>query len=219
MHSPSTQRNHGPNRPLTIFLVILLTVSPSLIAQSQPPAAAPAGQVQNLKVVPLTGNNEMNDLQRKVMAPLVVQVLDQDSRPVEGADVTFRFPVTGPSAVFANQQNAQTVRSNADGQASATGWNANGTVGRFQIQVTAARGNELGTAVIAMTNVTRISTETVQKRKSMWSSKWTKIGIIAAAAGIATAIILANRGGEASSGSNTTTITGVPGLPTIGGVQ
>ena len=119
MHSSSPQSNHGPNRPLTIFLVILLVVSP-LMAQSQAPAAAPAGQVQNLKVVPLAGNNEMNDLQRKVMAPLVVQVLDQDSRPVEGADVTFRFPVSGPSAVFANQQSAQTIRSNADGQASAT---------------------------------------------------------------------------------------------------
>ena len=55
------------------------------------PVAQPA-TVQSLKVIPLAGNQEMNDLERKVMAPLVVQVVDQNDQPVEGADVSIPFP-------------------------------------------------------------------------------------------------------------------------------
>ena len=55
---------------------------------------------QSLKILVLAGNGEMNDLERRVMAPLVVQVVDQNERPVEGAEVVFRFPLNGPSATF-----------------------------------------------------------------------------------------------------------------------
>ncbi len=206
-----------PKHWLCQFLVLLLALPPTVAAQSQAPAL-PVGQpsaIQSLKVIPLAGDGETNDLQRRVMAPLVVQVLDQESRPVEGADVTFRFPIQGPSAAFADQKNSQTVRTNADGQASATGWTANTMVGRFQVQVTASRGNELGTAVLFMTNVTTLTEEGKKKRKSLWSSKWTKIGVIAGAAAIVAVVILATR----SNGNGTTTITAVPGFPTIGGAQ
>jgi hypothetical protein len=212
--------NRQPNRWLCQFLVLLLALAPTVAAQSQAPTL-PVGQpatIQSLKVVPLAGEGEMNDLQSGVMAPLVVQVLDQESRPVEGADVTFRFPIQGPGAAFADQKNSQTVRTNADGQASATGWTANRMVGRFQVQVTASRGNELGTAVLSMTNVTALTEDGKKKRKSLWSSKWTKIGVIAGAAAIVAVVILATRG-SGNSSSNTVTITAVPGFPTIGGTQ
>ena len=115
------------------------------------------------------------------MSPLVVQVLDQNSRPVDGAQVVFRFPLRGPSAVFPNQQTSQTARTNADGQAAAVGWVANNQAGSFQVQVSASRGNELGSATISMTNATRVVPEDQTKHKSKWSSKWVKIGIIAGA--------------------------------------
>ena len=207
--------NQQPKHWLCQFLALLLAVAPTVTAQSQA-TAVPVGQpstIQSLKVVPLAGDGEINDLQRGVMAPLVVQVLDQESRPVEGADVTFRFPIQGPGAAFADQKNSQTVRTNADGQASATGWTANRMVGRFQVQVTASRGNELGTAVLSMRNVTSLTDEGKKKHKSLWSSKWTKIGVIAGAAAIVAVVILATR----SNGNGTTTITAVPGFPTIGG--
>src|ERR1700690_1774219 len=134
---PSSRPYQKVNRWLPAFLALLLALPPQAAGQSQAPAATVPSPVaiQSLKIIPLAGNEEMNDLQRRIMAPLVVQVLDQDSRPVEGADVTFRFPVMGPSAMFADQKNAATVRTNADGQASAVGWSANGMVGRFQLQV------------------------------------------------------------------------------------
>ncbi len=98
----------------------------------------------------------MNDLERRVMAPLVVQILDQNDRPVEGADVVFRFPLSGPRAAFTGGKTAQTVRSNGTGEAAAVNWMANGEVGTFEIHVTATYGNEQGETTVKMQNVTRI---------------------------------------------------------------
>src|SRR5579859_6088938 len=83
---------------------------PSPQAPSQLKPMAPLPTVQDLRVIVLAGNNEQNDLERNVMAPLVVEVLDQNARPVEGASVVFRFPLNGPGATFRNQQTSKTVR-------------------------------------------------------------------------------------------------------------
>jgi hypothetical protein len=209
----------GNTRPikrwLPYVLAGLLVLPPSVSAQApaSPPAPVPqAATVQSLKVVSLSGNQGMNDLERKIMVPLVVQVVDQSDLPVDGANVIFRFPLDGPGASFANQKNAQTFRTNADGQAAATGWTANGKVGTFQVQVTASRGNELGSVTISMTNVTRIVGTAQTHEKHWWSSKWAKIGIAAGAAGVIVAIILATRG---SGSKSPTVITATPGSPTI----
>ncbi len=197
-----------------LFSVPLLFTLPAVLAQapsSPQPAPGRPATVQSLKVVPLAGNQEMNDLQNGVMAPLVVQVLDQNDLPVEGADVVFRFPLTGPSATFADQKTAETFRTNVDGQASAVGWVANGKVGTFHVQVTASRGGEQGSAVITMTNVTRI-TEAQKKigKKHWWSTTWGKIAIGAGVAAVVAVTILATRG------SSPRVITVTPGSPSIG---
>jgi hypothetical protein len=148
------------------------------------------------------------------MAPLAVQILDQNDQPVEGADVVFRFPLNGPSATFGGQRNAVTVRTDARGQARASGWSANDQAGNFQVQVTATRGSEMGQTTVRMTNVTRIVDVEKSRKRNWWSSKWAKVLVIGGAAGIGAGIYLANRNGGPS-----TTITGIPGAPTIGGPQ
>lgn len=199
---------------LTYGMAALMAL-PSAAAQTPAPPLQPA-TIRSLKIIALAGNGEMNSLENKVMAPLVVEVLDQSDQPVEGADVTFRFPLAGPSATFPDQKSAATFRTNADGQAAALGWMANSQLGNFKIQVTASRGNEQGSAVITMTNVTRITeSERTRGNKKWWSTKWGKIAIVAGAAGIAAAIVLATRG----SGSSGKVITAAPGSPTIGAPQ
>jgi hypothetical protein len=213
----------GNARPIKRWLPYVLTgllvLPPSVYGQN--PASTPQGgavvqpaTVQSLKIIVLSGNQGMNDLERKVMVPMVVQVVDQSDQPVDGAEVVFRFPLDGPSASFVGQKSSQTFRTNADGQAAATGWMANGTVGTFRVQVTASRGNELGSATISVTNVTRIVGVAKAHGKHWWSSKWAKIGIAAGAAGIIVAIILVTRGS-----SGPTVVTATPGSPTIGAPQ
>lgn len=212
-------------RHLSMLLAVLMVVpagaqQPSPVKPADTPMA-PLPAVRSLKVLALAGQNEANDIERKVMAPLVIQVLDQNSRPVEGADVVFRFPVSGASAVFAGGQTSQKTTTNSDGQAAAVGWNANSQVGQFAVKVTATKGAEMGDLTVTMSNVTSLETFEAEKRKSqkksIWSSKWVKIGIVAAAAGTAAGIVLANRGG--SSTTSGPTVVGTPGTPTIGGIR
>jgi hypothetical protein len=219
-----SERKRVPARFWLAQVVSILLVLPPNAGAQQPAApaetkaVAPAAAMQSLKVVPLAGNGESNDLERRVMAPLVVEVLDLQDRPVEGAEVVFRFPLRGPSAMFADQKSAKTVRTNGQGEAAATGWTANNEIGSFQIHVTAAYGNQIGETTITMSNATRVRdaelNRTAAKRKSLWSSKWFKIGLIAGGAGLAAGIVLATRGGGSGS---TNTITIAPGSPSVGG--
>jgi len=211
--NPSTYRQQM-KRGVSLALALLIACPASLLAQTPvgAPAAAPTGP-PTLRILTLVGNGGVNDMERQVMTPLAVQVLDQNDLPVEGATVVFRFPINGPSATFADQQSAQTVRTNASGQARATGWKANDQPGTFAVQITATRGTDQGLGSVSMTNVTRILPETEKPRKRWWTSKWAKIAYIGAAAAITTGIVLNSRGPGA------TTIQGAPGAPTIGGPQ
>ena len=84
--------------------------APAAPATQAPPVLAPQLPIQqSLKILVLAGSGESNDLERHVMAPLVVQVLDQNERAVEGAQVVFRFPINGPSAAFTDGKSSITV--------------------------------------------------------------------------------------------------------------
>jgi hypothetical protein len=210
--------SHKVRYCIALVLTLLLAVPPASRAQApQAPAqatpVAPLPTIQNLKLIVLAGQGEQNDLERRVMAALAVQVLDQNDRPVEGADVTFRFPLGGPTAVFENQQNAHTVRTDSNGEARATNWFANNQVGNFQVHVTATYRNQMGQATILMSNVTKVI-EGKNKGRHWWSSKTAKIVIVAVAAGAVAGIVLATRGGNSP-----TTVTISPGGPTLGGPQ
>lgn len=229
---------------LPLFLSIQLVLLPvwadssgPLVAQQQPPGGPPAAQtpapqppspaalptIEGLKVIALAGRDEVNDIQRKIMAPLVVEVLDQNDRPVEGAEVVFRFPLQGPSATFSGGRASQTVRTNGQGEAAATNWMANGQEGRFQVHVNASYGNQIGQVSFSMSNATKVNQPTAtvlgpgqEKHGNWFSPTWVKIAVIGGAAALTAGIILATRGGsKASTAGATVTIS--PGSPSIGG--
>lgn len=193
--------------------------APSQNAPAQTPAKpmAPLPMVRNLKLLVLAGNGEMNDLERRVMASLVVQVLDQNDRPVEGADVVFRFPLNGPGATFTGGKTSQTARTNGTGEVAAVNWMANGEVGTFEVHVTATYGNEIGETTLKMSNVTRIveGAKKSSKQSHWYSPTWVKIAIIGGVAGAVAGIVLATRGGGHSTGG-TVPVTITPGPPAVG---
>jgi hypothetical protein len=194
-------------------------------AQATPapaPAPAPLPTIEGLKVVVLAGREEVNDIQRKVMAPLVVEILDQNDRPVEGAEVVFRFPLEGPSAVFAGGRTSLTARTNGQGEVAATNWMANSQTGRFQVHVSASYGNQVGQATFSMSNATKVNRATAsvlgpgsEKHGGWFSPTWVKIAVAAGGAALVAGVILATRGGSSKSSGATVTIS--PGVPSIGG--
>ena len=240
METPAN-RSLSAHRWLSPMLAILLATTPVWAGEQapappqQPAPNPPAGQpapttpmaplpmVRSLKVTALAGNHEANDLERALMAPLVVQVLDQNDRPVEGAEVVFRFPLNGPGATFRGGNTSQTVHTNGQGQAAAQNWMANNQLGTFDVRVTASYGNQLGEATVSMTNAAKVAEESKkgnrgsrgQKQASWYSSKWVKVALVAGVAAAVTGIVLATTGGGGSSSSSTVTIT--PGSPTVGG--
>ena len=197
----------------TTAVVLSVLLAFPLAAQAPPATPAkPPVTTATLQVLALAGEGETNDMQKRIMAPLVVQVLDLNSRPVEGADVTFRFPLGGPSASFADGQLTRTVRTNADGQAAATGWVSNSEAGPFRVRIVAARGSETGDAVVTMINGAVRARAKQDEPRPWWKSGWFKALLIGGAAGGITAGILATRSGP------TPTSTVTPGGPVIGGV-
>ena len=193
-------------------------VPPQTPANAPAKPMAPLPVIKNLKLLVLAGNGEMNDLERRVMASLVVQVLDQNDRPVEGAEVVFLFPLNGPGATFLGGKTSQTVRTTGTGEAAAVNWMANGEVGAFEVHVTATYGNEVGETTVKMSNVTRIveGAKRGAKQAHWYSPTWVKIAVIGGVAGAVAGIILATRGGSHSSTSSTVPITVTPGSPTVG---
>ena len=224
-------------RALAAFLVVTqIRAAEQAAAPPQPPAPAPQAGTppaapsptapepiptsqlpveQSLKILVLAGNGEMNDMERRVMAPLVVQVLDRNERALEGAEVVFRFPITGPGAAFPGGKSSLTVRTNGVGQAPAVNWMANGQAGTFQVHVNASYGNQVGETTVSMTNVTRIvdggTSVASQKKESLWSHRWFKIAVIGGVAvAVGLGVYFGTRGGGKSSGSTVGISTGPP---------
>ena len=232
----TANRTLSIRRALARILIVLLPIVPVLAEQQSPgsaqtPASPPSspspqpGQpasaspvVQGLKIVTLAGKGEMNDLERHIMAPLVIEVLDQNDRPVEGAEVVFRFPLNGPGAVFPGGKSSQTTRTNGQGQAAAMNWTANNQVGAFDVHVTVTYGNQSGETTVSMSNVNRIVDEgkKIQKSGSWWSPRWVKLAILGGTVALAAGVVLATRGGSSTTTSKPT-ITITPGPPTVGG--
>jgi hypothetical protein len=134
-----------------------------------------------------------------------VEVRDENSLPLEGADVTFELPPMGPSGAFAGQQLTYTTKTNSQGQAAAS-FLPNNKTGRFTIKVTAKLGNRTGHATITQTNSTRSGV--AEPRSGLFKFAWWKVAVLAGVG--ATVAILLTRGG---SGSSPTLI---PGAPTFG---
>lgn len=187
-------------------------------AQTPAPAApqtpiAPVPTVEDLKVLVLEGQHSINNTARHIGVQPVVEVRDQNDRPVEGASVVFRLPPSGAGGSFGANALTFTARSNAQGQAAASGFVPNDQLGRFDIHVTATLQNRIGQATISETNSpNNLSVvEPEAKHTPLWRNKYVLIGVAAAAVA---GIVFAVRSGHSSPAPNPT-VTITPGPITI----
>lgn len=173
-------------------------------------------QAGGLKIVVIEGEGAKNNIRTRLGAQPVVEVHDEADKPAPGAEVVFQLPAAGPGGVFHGWMRTQTVKTNAQGQAAATGFTTNDEEGRFNIRVTATHANKSGSAVISQANV-RGSGPGSSARAGSSSGKW-KLWAILGAAAITGGAIAATRGDDnKTSATPTNPVIISPGAISVGG--
>ena len=183
----------------TLCLLLIPNTATDLLAQT---AAAPA----RLKITILEGEGALNNIKLRTAREPIVQVEDENHKPVSGAAVIFLLPDSGASGSFIDGTTMFSTTTDAEGRAVATGLKPNNVAGQYQIRVRVKHGDDAAEATISQTNILGGSPAGTAAGHA-FSVKWIVIGI-AAAGGVAVGVV------AAKGNSPSTTIT--PGTPTVG---
>lgn len=182
----------------TVFSILCGPLGAQAPAPAPGPLVAPAGQTveqqqSGLRLVVLQGEGAFNDIKRKLGRDPVVEVRNENDRPVAGAQVVFSLPESGAGGTFAGGQRVFSTTSDPNGMASARGLKPNGTEGRFQIRVTATLGGKTGTVTITQSN-TMAGGAVVPGQSRGGGKKW----LLVLVAGGAVGGVLAAKGGSST---------------------
>ena len=186
-------------RSLAVGLVFLLTVDGASVWGQQPVGP-------KLNIVIVEGDEAINNIRQRTAREPIVQVEDENHRPVAGAAVLFLTPQHGPSSVFADGTHSFTATTDQNGRAVARGLRPNQATGKYQIQVKASYQGNNASAVISQQNILGPAIA----HAGGLSGKLIALIAVAAAAGVAGGVYLAKRGG------NNDTVTITPGTPGVG---
>ena len=130
------------------IIAVALTLEASMPAQDPVPATGAA-----LSITILEGDNAIVNTRQRLSREAIVQVEDENRKPVAGAAVTFFAPNSGPSAVFSNGSNNITILTDNQGRAVVRGIRANQVAGKAEIKVTATKeGFRSASSILSQTN-------------------------------------------------------------------
>jgi hypothetical protein len=192
---------------LLILLVLLNQLDTPAWSQQNP---------ASLQIVIVEGEGALNNIKQRVNRDPIVQVEDENHKPIAGAAVVFTLPNQGPGGTFENGTNTLTTTTNNQGQAVARGIRFNNQVGSMQMRVTASFGGQTATAVITQTNLLGTSGG---GGAGGFGAKW--LIVLGVAGAVAAGVIVATHGSGSSTSPAPTvpTVTITPGTPTVGAPQ
>jgi hypothetical protein len=187
------------------------------ITYAIPPIRAQAPEPQQLTISILEGEGAINNIRQRTAREAIVQVQDENHKPVAGVAVTFFLADHGASGVFSNGSRSLTVMTDTNGQAAMRGMTPNNMAGKMEIRVSARLGNLNADAVITQTNAAGAAAT----GGAGISGKVIAIivGVVAVAA---VGAIVATHGGSSTPATPTPTptpsvvVTITPGTPTVG---
>ncbi|MGH9719621.1 MAG: carboxypeptidase-like regulatory domain-containing protein [Bryobacteraceae bacterium] len=156
-----------------------------------PPSGAQPPEAPRLRIVIVEGDGAVNNVRQRVAREPIVEVHDENDRPVAGAVVVFTLPERGASASFLNGSKFLTVVADENGRAVARGLQPNSVAGDYEIRVSASHQGKTGNGVIRQTNAAAAGIATGKL-----------IAILAAVGGGVVAGVLAATGGKGSSSSS-----------------
>jgi len=199
-------------RILPLFLVLPISLPLSPVATAQTALA-------KLNLVVVEGDGAINNIRLRTAREPVVQVEDENHKPVAGAVVVFQLPNQGAGGTFADGAHSLTVFSDSRGRAVARGLRPNTGRGQFQIHVNASFNSQTASAVLTQTNVLSAAGAAVAGGISAkLVAVLIAVGATAAAGG---AYYATHSGSSASSNISTiaagaSAITIAPGVGTVG---
>jgi hypothetical protein len=171
---------------LSLSLALLLAVPEA--AFSEP---VQGSGVTKLNLVIVEGEGAINNVRQRIAREPIVQVEDENRKPIAGAAVIFTLPESGPSGTFSNGSRILQVTTNSKGQAVAKGLKLNNVSGKFQIQVQASYQGASANATISQANAVLSTTA------SGMSVAHTLVAVLAAtASGIAVGVAIGSRKGN-----------------------
>jgi hypothetical protein len=168
----------------------------------------PAPKSLNIEII--EGDGAVNNVKQRLAREPIVQVEDENRKPIAGAAVVFFLPDQGASASFPGGAKSLTVTTDTNGRAVARGLQSNSVRGAFSMRVTASYRGLTASKSISMTNMA------APGGMSAAAKVWTVLAIAGAAA--AGAVVAVNSGNNSGSppapGRPPTTIS--PGTPSVG---
>jgi hypothetical protein len=178
------------------------------------PLSSQAQEVSGLNIVVVEAGGAINNVRQRTARETIVQVEDQNHKPVAGAVVTFILPAQGAGGTFANGAQSLTVMTDAQGRAIAAGLRLNRVGGSWTMRVNASFGGH--TANAAIPEVNAVAAAGAGAAAGVGISTKVLI-IVAAVAGAAAAggAVAATRGGSNAANSTAPTIVSL-GSSTVG---
>jgi hypothetical protein len=191
---------------LTYLLVLQLLV---------PPGAGQTPAAPKLNLVIVDGDGAINNIRQRTAREPIVQVEDENHRPIAGAAVMFSLPDSGASGVFANGARSVTVLTDSQGRAVARGLHLNKVSGQMKIQVNASYQGQTVSAAITQSNGAAAAAAGAAAGAGISAKLIAVLAIIGA--GAAAGAIAATRGGGSSpSPAPPASTTVTPGAGSVG---
>ncbi|MDR3701630.1 MAG: hypothetical protein P4L56_18415 [Candidatus Sulfopaludibacter sp.] len=116
------------------------------------PAVSQAQEAPKLNLVVVEGEGAINNIRQRTAREPIVQVEDENHKPIAGAAVVFTLPSQGAGGTFAGGQHTLTVMTDSQGRAVAHGLRPNTVKGQYQIHVNASYNGQSANTNISQTN-------------------------------------------------------------------
>ena len=150
---------HRALRTIAAGLILALVPAPELLAQASATVKPAAPLMLHINI--LEGEEALNNIKERTAREPIVQVEDENHKPVAGVVIVFTSirGSNGAGGTFNTFTQYRTV-TNAEGKATGRGFQPNTTSGQFTIQVTAAIGaTTVASAIIHETNTSGVAGE------------------------------------------------------------
>ncbi|MEO8028834.1 MAG: hypothetical protein ABI823_20305 [Bryobacteraceae bacterium] len=179
-------------------------------------AGPPQDPAPKLNIVIVEGEGAINNVRQRVNREPIVQVEDENHKPIAGVAVVFFLPSQGPGGVFLDGGRSLTTFTDSQGRAVMRGFRPNNLQGKFDIRVTASQNGLTASTTIHQSSIAATSAAGASTGLSL-GAKWAiAIAVIGGAAAAGSAVAL-TRGGGSSAPAVIPASVLTPGTPVVGG--